>query len=289
VTAGREPVRAGSATSADGTQIAYWSVGDGEGLIVVGGALSTGRSYLPLARLLSAQFEVHVMERRGRPGSGALRPDHSLDAECDDLEAVALATGASAAFGHSFGGLVVLECARQRRVFDSMYAYEPGVPVGGFLRLDWLDTYRTLLARGDRRGAFAVMVRGSGFAPAGLAAMPMWCARGVLRAAVRGKKWNAIEGLLEANLVEHEILRDVHAPSADRWCAIKGRVLLLAGGRSPDFMITGLLPELTRAIPESMSQVLPGLGHDAPRDRPSAVANAVLRHHGKIPPAAADG
>ena len=55
-----------TATSADGTQVAYRSVGAGSGLIVVGGAMRTAEDYLPLAHALARSFEVHVMERRGR-------------------------------------------------------------------------------------------------------------------------------------------------------------------------------------------------------------------------------
>jgi hypothetical protein len=39
-----------TATSADGTTIAYETVGSGAGLIVVGGVLSTARDYIDLAR-----------------------------------------------------------------------------------------------------------------------------------------------------------------------------------------------------------------------------------------------
>lgn len=101
-----QQVRSASAVSDDGTQIGYSSLGAGPGLIIVGGVLSSGSDYLPLARILGDEFEVHVIDRRGRPGSGAQRPGHDIDDECADLRAVAVATGASAVFGHSFGGLV---------------------------------------------------------------------------------------------------------------------------------------------------------------------------------------
>ena len=52
-------------TSAAGTGIAYQTVGEGRGLIVIGGALRAGRDYLPLARELAGTFAVHVMDRRG--------------------------------------------------------------------------------------------------------------------------------------------------------------------------------------------------------------------------------
>jgi hypothetical protein len=41
----------------------------------------------------------------------------------------ATATDSRSAFGHSFGGLVVLETARCQPIFDELFVYEPGVPV----------------------------------------------------------------------------------------------------------------------------------------------------------------
>lgn len=101
-----------SVQSADGTPVSYCSVGSGPGLIVLGGVLSSAASYRPLADKLTASFEVHLVNRRGRVGSGPQRPGHSIAQECDDLLAVMEATGARLLFGHSFGGLVALETAR---------------------------------------------------------------------------------------------------------------------------------------------------------------------------------
>jgi pimeloyl-ACP methyl ester carboxylesterase len=64
------PSSRGSVPSADGAAIAYRSLGFGEGIVVVGGALSSGEDYLPLARELSESFAVHVVDRRGRGASG---------------------------------------------------------------------------------------------------------------------------------------------------------------------------------------------------------------------------
>jgi pimeloyl-ACP methyl ester carboxylesterase len=73
----KETHRASSAVSADGTAIGYFSLGTGPGLIIVGGVLSSGADYLPLAWLLAEDLEVHVIDRRGRPNSGPQRQDQS--------------------------------------------------------------------------------------------------------------------------------------------------------------------------------------------------------------------
>lgn len=141
-------VRSSSTVSEDGTVIAYHSVGAGPGCVVVGGVLSDGSNYLHLAEALAEQYTVHVMERRGRPGSGPQRPEHSIEDECADLIAVATATDSRSAFGHSLGGLVVLETARRQPIFDELFVYEPGCrcadgsqPVGSMaINVCWIVT-----------------------------------------------------------------------------------------------------------------------------------------------------
>lgn len=269
-------VRAGVAVSRDGTVIAYQSLGQGPGLVIVGGVLSAGSDYLPLAGALAGRYEVHVMERRGRPGSGPQRDDHSIADECDDLTAVAAATGSAAVFGHSFGGLVALETARRPGVFGEVVVYEPGVPVRGQIRVGWLDGYQRLLEHGDRRGAFAWMVKHAGHAPAPLRLMPTGSIRLLLRLAIRGQKWAARDRLLEANLVEHRLLAGLDAPDLGRFSAITARTVLLGGTKSPDVLSGPLLRELAAVIPDSEVAVLPGLGHLAPQDEPARVASTVL-------------
>ena len=274
--AGARVARTRTVRSSDGTVIAYHSVGDGPGLVVVGGVLSAGHDYMALAGALAGEFEVHVMERRGRPGSGPQRQGHSLDDECADLAAVAATTASGAVLGHSFGGLVVLETARRQPIFDEVFVYEPGVPIRGQLRSGWLDDYQRRLERGDRRGAFARMVKGAGFAPRAVEVMPVWYVRLVLRVAIRGQKWATMDRLLEANLVEHRLQAGLDALSPERFSAITSRTVLLGGAKSPASISGALLYEIAGVIASSEVEVLPGLGHPAPQEQPDRVASAVL-------------
>jgi pimeloyl-ACP methyl ester carboxylesterase len=272
----KEMPRASSAVSADGTRIGYFSLGEGPGLIIVGGVLSSGSDYLPLARLLAQGFEVHVIDRRGRPNSGPQRHDHSINDECSDLIAVAMNTGARAVFGHSFGGLVALETARRQTVFDQLWVYEPGVPLRGQFRFDWLDGYQQRLESDDRRGAFAWMVKQNGFAPRPLAIMPLAYVRAVLRLVIRPRQWASMNPLLEANLAEHRIEVALDAPSAERFSTITARALLMGGTKSPTVIGQQLATELAEVIPDATVAILPGLGHLAPQHQPSQIATAIL-------------
>jgi pimeloyl-ACP methyl ester carboxylesterase len=269
-------VRTSSAISEDGTTVAFHSLGSGPGLVIVGGVLSSAIDYLPLASALAERYEVHVMERRGRPGSGPQRSDHGIGNECDDLAAVCASTGSTAAFGHSFGGLVVFEAARRWQIFDELFVYDPGIPLRGQIRADWLDGYEQLLGRGDRRGAFAWMVKNAGFAPAPMGSMPLWLVRCVLRLAIRGPKWDRMDRLLEANLVEHRLQAELDSPSLDRFSTISAPTVLLGGARSPARIGRRLIDELAAVIPHSTVAVLPRLGHAAPEEDPRRVAAAML-------------
>jgi pimeloyl-ACP methyl ester carboxylesterase len=267
-------VRASSVRSKDGTVIAYRSLGQGPGLIVLGGALSNGSNYLRLAAALSHDHTVHVVERRGRPGSGEPRQDHSIEDESADLAAVAAGTGASVVFGHSFGGLVTLETARRFPLFDEVYVYEPGVSLHGSIPVGWIDGYQRRLVRGDRLGAFAEMVKHSGFSPRFISMMPVWYLRLVLRVAL-GRRWAAMSELLETNVVEHRIVAALDAPDAERFSTIAAHTVLLGGAKSPPALTGRLLDELAAAIPRSTAEVLPGMDHIAPETHPQRVAAAV--------------
>ncbi|MGD0376699.1 MAG: alpha/beta hydrolase [Streptosporangiaceae bacterium] len=265
-----------STLSGDGTVIAFHSVGRGPGLVIVGGVLSDGSNYLHLAEALAEKYTVHVMERRGRPGSGPQCPGHSIQDECADLMAIATATGSRAAFGHSFGGLVVLEAARSQPIFDELFVYEPGVPLRGQLTAGWLDGYQQRLETGDRHGAFAWMVKNAGFAPRPLAVMPLWYVRLVLRLAIRGSRWERMDHLLEANLVEHRLQAALDVPSLDRFATIAAHTVLIGGTKSPDAISGSLLDELASIIRGSTVAILPGLGHLAPEVDPGHIATALL-------------
>jgi pimeloyl-ACP methyl ester carboxylesterase len=277
-----QPLKTGSAISADGTTISYVSVGKGPGLVLVGGVLSSASTYLPLAEALTEHFTVHVMNRRGRPPSGPQRPGHSIDNECADLVAVAMATQARSAFGHSFGGLVVLETARQHPIFDELHVYEPGVSVAGSLDPAWLEGYEELLQRADRRGAFAWMVKNAGFAPRALAAMPLCYVKAVLRLAIRGPRWNSMETLLGANLIEHKIVAALDAADATRFSTVTAHTHLFGGAKSPAVLSRRLLGELAEVIPRADVHILPGLGHLAPEDEPSPIAKAILARQSRL-------
>jgi pimeloyl-ACP methyl ester carboxylesterase len=272
-----QPAKHATVDSADGTTIGYLTLGAGDGVIVVGGVLRSARDYLPLAHALAGSFEVHVMDRRGRGASGAQGPAYSLAKEREDLITVQAETGAKRVFGHSYGGLVALETARHADVFDQLAVYEPGVSINGSIPRGWMPRYRKLLAKSDRRGAFAAMVKQAGFAPRPLKLMPLWLVRSVLRFAIPSEEWQQTEQLLEANLAEHEQQARLDACPLTRYEPIASEVLLCGGDRSPRFISAQAIGALHDVIPRSQVAILKGVGHLAPEHDPRALAECVTR------------
>jgi pimeloyl-ACP methyl ester carboxylesterase len=258
----------GTAISADGTTIAYRTMGSGPGVIVVGAALRTSQDYLPLARALAHSCTVHLVERRGRGASGPQGPDYSLDREADDLLAVQAGTGARRAFGHSFGGLAVLETARRSAVFDRIILYEPGVPCEPFAR-GWMEPYRRRLAAGDPYGAFAHFIRGSGGAPAVLTRMPQWYLRFAMQVGFRGEAWRRMRPLLEANLAEHEQIAARIGQLAG-YAAVTAPVLILRGGRTAAAIRTQT-DRLRDVLHDATIETMAGLNHFGPEGRTAPV------------------
>jgi pimeloyl-ACP methyl ester carboxylesterase len=266
-------------TSQDGTTIGYETLGVGEGLLVLGGAWRTSRDYLALARVLAKSFTVHLIDRRGRGRSGPQGPAYSIERELEDVAAVQAHTQAKIIFGHSYGGLIALEAARRSKVFTDIVVYEPGVSVAGSIPLGWMSRYRELLTAGDRRGAFAAMVRSAGGAPPALERAPLWYVKLMLRLFIREHEWCNIEPLLETAIGEHEQVGALDGQTAERYRCITARVVLLGGGKSRPQFTTTLFDRLAASIPKTTIELIKGLDHRAPDQTAPDVVADCGRHH----------
>ena len=72
--------------------------------------------------------------------------------------------------------------------------------------------------------------------------------RAVLRLAIRGGRWEGMERLLDANLVEHRILAALEAPTAERFSTITARTVLLGGAKSPASSVDSSWPTSARSF-----------------------------------------
>jgi len=130
-------------TSADGTEIAYETHGDGPPLVCLHGD-ATHEYWDPIVPRFAAEYTVVTPDRRARGDSGDHEYVYSLEREVEDVLAVLDSIeGAPVLFGHSFGGLLAIEAARQTAV-AGLIAYEPAILVG---------EYRERAALADRMAA----------------------------------------------------------------------------------------------------------------------------------------
>jgi pimeloyl-ACP methyl ester carboxylesterase len=174
--------------SRDGTEIGYWTSGQGPPLVLVHGAVADHRRWRPLLPYLEPHATVHALDRRGRGASGDA-PGYDLAREFEDVaavvDAVAEASGSAVdVYGHSFGGLCAFGAATLTANLGRLVLYEgwpPAdsadreLPPGVGERLD------ALLAEGNHDAVVETMFREVVRMPeaelAALRAQPSWPAR----------------------------------------------------------------------------------------------------------------
>lgn len=117
-------------TSADGTELAVERSGSGPPLVCLHGTSATRTAWDGFVDEVSG-VECVRYDRRGRGDSGDAA-DYSLAREVADARAVVEHVGGPASvgvFGHSFGGIVAFELARETTL-DRLVLYEPPVLAG---------------------------------------------------------------------------------------------------------------------------------------------------------------
>jgi len=249
--------------SQDGTPIGFRSIGQGPGLIVVPGALTTSAEFTTFAQCLADSFTVHILDRRGRGQSGPQGAAYSIHKECEDIMEIQASTGASYLFGHSYGGLAVLETVLIHRTFERIALYEPGVVTHSEPEeWTWLSAYEEDLKRQRYRGAFTTFVQGA--SQNFLSRMPKWFADLNLRIGIRGEHWNRIKQLLPENLNEHKEVQRL-AATYRKYEAITADVLLISGMKSPE-PVHRMIQELDQTIPRTQIVAIPKLHHLSPEN-----------------------
>jgi len=260
--------------SADGTPVEYLSAGRGPHVIVVPGALAMASDLAALATLLAERHTVHVVQRRGRGGSGPQGDQYGIARECEDIEAVRARTGARLIFGHSFGGLVALRAARGRDAYDAVAIYEPGISVSGSIPVDWIGRARREVSAGADFEAFITFVRGIN--PGQTGRLPRPLLRVILRRAIPRAELRQNLALMPQAISEHTEVGRLDARLAD-YREVAAATLIMRGKGRPASRQAVALARLAETIPDSETMTFPKLDHFAPEKKPAAIADAVLR------------
>jgi pimeloyl-ACP methyl ester carboxylesterase len=261
-------------TSADGTPVEYLSVGSGPPVIVIPGALAMARDLTAFAMLLAQRHTVHIVQRRGRGGSGPQGERYGIARECEDVEAVRARTGARLIFGHSFGGLVALRAACGSTAFDAVAVYEPGVSVSGSIPVDWIDRARQEVAAGADFEAFITFV--SGVSPEQTGRLPRWLLRLILRRALPRVELRQNLALMPQAISEHTEVGRLDGRLADYREVAAATLIMRGKGRDTSRQAVALA-RLAETIPRAEAVTFPKLGHFAPERKPDAIAGSVLR------------
>jgi pimeloyl-ACP methyl ester carboxylesterase len=256
--------------SRDGTEIGYWTSGEGPPLVLVHGATADHTRWRPLLPYLEPHATVHALDRRGRGASGD-GPAYDLAREFEDVAAVVDAVaGASGSpvdlYGHSFGGLCAFGGAALTANLGRLVLYEGWPPVDRDAH--WLppgvgERLDALLAAGDHDAVVETMFREVVLMPgaelAALRAQPSWPGR-VAAAPALVRELGAIAG----------------APLDPGWAArITVPTLLLTGSDSRDPFAADA-GAVAAALPDARIGVLAGQQHVADIIAPELVAGHLL-------------
>jgi pimeloyl-ACP methyl ester carboxylesterase len=260
-------------TSADGTPVEYLSAGSGPPVIVIPGALAVASDLTAFATLLARRHTVHVVQRRGRGGSGPQGERYGIARECEDVEAVRARTGARLIFGHSFGGLVALRAACGSTAFDAVAVYEPGVSVSGSIPADWIDRARQEVAAGADFESFITFARGVN--PDQTGRLPRWLLRLILRRALPRAELRQNLALMPQAISEHAVVGQLDGRLADYREVAAAALIMRGRGRGTSRQAVALA-RLAQTIPRAETMTFPKLGHFAPERKPDAIAGSVL-------------
>jgi pimeloyl-ACP methyl ester carboxylesterase len=259
-------------TSQDGTRIGYETIGHGTPLILIPGVLAYAHSLGGLAAELANNFTVHTMERRGRGASGPQGDNYSILKECEDLSAIQAGTGAQYAFGHSFGGFLLLEAARTNHMLKKIAVYEPGVSIDGSINMTWAARCEQEIYAGRNLDAFTTFVQGS--VPQ-MGKIPHWLAKRILTIAVKKPGLEEKYPLLHGMILEHE--EEVQLNNTyEHYAEITTRTLLMYSGAKSSVNANGVAEKLAFVIPNTTTILLPGLNHLAPEEKPENVAKELI-------------
>lgn len=245
------------ATSADGTQIAYESVGTGPALVIVEGALCHRGmgGYKILSPVLSEHFTVTGYDRRGRGESGAGESAYEVQREVEDLIAVLDAAGPNAfVFAASSGAALALEAARQGVPMRSLAVYEapfivddthaPNDP-------DLPQRIEALVAENRRGEAVKTFMKVVGAPAPMVAVMPLF------------PVWKGLKSVAHTLAYDFRIVLPFEQGTplpAGHYAAVATPTLVIAGGKSPEYM-RNAQAAIAAQVPGSRLETLPGQTH----------------------------
>ena len=266
--------------SPDGTNIGYRELGSGPSLMLVHGGMMGSQNFMKLGRVLADAFTVHIPDRRGRGLSGP-HGNYSLQAEAEDMIAVAKATGAANIFGLSSGAIVTLQAALNEPALRNVILYEPPIPFDGYDPTGWVEEYNNQIAEGKFGAALLTIAAGTG-GPTLLTRLRFVTAPFInlaIRADAKNVKGDnvSLKDLIATMRYDPQAVLQ-SAELIDKGKELRANVLLLGGSKSARYL-KAALDALQASMPRVTRVQLRGVGHLAADNggRPVLVAEEIKK------------
>lgn len=278
----------GSVRSKDGTRIGYIQIGQGQGVVLVQGAMGTALNFLQLAEALADKFTVYVPDRRGR----GLSPlpygkDYCIQKDIEDLQALFTKTGARYIFGLSSGAIVSLQAAASLPFIQKAAIYEPPLFVNG-LPTALLTRFEQEMNEGRQSAALLTAMQATQMGPAFFNFIPRWLLEPLANRMMAQEDKQASSETITMRKLAPTLRYDFHLVAemngkSENFKAISAEVLLLGGGKSPAFLKADM-DALENVLPQATRITFHGLGHSAawnydkqrnPGGRPVQVAETI--------------
>jgi pimeloyl-ACP methyl ester carboxylesterase len=250
--------------SNDGTEVAVWTSGHGQPLLIVHGAAGTHESWEMMREHLDAYFAVSIMDRRATSGD----PWSPLDLrrEFEDVAAVARSLGEDlAVLGHSSGALCALGAAPLIPNLRHLLLYEPPLERGAHYPIA-LQKLQQLLKQGDIDGVYDAWLKDYVRIPASVADQ--------IKTSPVGASMRPLAQYLPREMASHL----AWTFDSGAYSSVSADTVYLVGSATPEenAELRGFIKLLEQTLPNFTVREIPGQGHFANFFAP-ALLSAILR------------
>jgi len=245
-----------TATSRDGTRIAFDKTGKGPALVVVTGALAERSAGAELAQILAPHFTVYSYDRRGRGGSGDTQP-YAVQREIEDIEALIDSAGDSAfVYGKSSGASLALQAAsslhgkvRKLALYEAPYSEADGAANAWKEFRAKLDAH---LAADRRAEAVSLFLQFVGMPAEALEKMKA------------SPAWTAMVALAPTLAYDNAVVGEDRSVPVAVAAKVQAKTLVMDGSASlgPMPFMRATADKLAKAIPGAQRHVVEGQAHD---------------------------
>lgn len=254
----------GFVTSHDGTTIGYRQLGQGPGVIILHGSMSTGYHHLDLAELLADTFTVYLPDRRGF-GLSPYGKEHTLQNDVEDLDVLLSKTGVHNVLGVSAGSIISLNAALTLPTIHKLAIYEPPLFTERATPTAIMNRFDAEMANGNISAALTTSMKGVPLISEFLSAMPRWLLEIMTNRMMSfeekqgSSKYASFRELAPTLHHDGQVIIEMSGQQPNL-SAIRAEVLLLGGSKSTAFLKAGL-DSVAKVLPHAKRIEIPGLNH----------------------------